>query len=277
MPRAERSLFPAILLILLAAYPACAEYFAILRTDPPMIHDAKYKELNIAIAFGHPFAQTATDMDLVQMFAAIQYPVKEDGQILRREFLDTLKPAKYLKKTAWAGTIPLPGPGLYQLVLETRPYWEEAQGLFLQQFAQTLVPVQGCEHGWDIPVGLKLEILPMTRPFGLAAPALFTGRVLLDGKNLSDTPVRIEYLNEDKRTVPNPYHQTQRVRTDERGVFSFVCPHPGWWGLAAVTKGDPLKGPDGQPKDTELAGVLWIYIDPPSAIPRKKQNPQKDD
>jgi uncharacterized GH25 family protein len=276
MPNMERTLFLALLLVLLAAYPACAEYFTILRANPPLVSDPKCKELNVSIAFGHPFAQTATDMDLVQMFAAIKYPAKEERQIIRNEFLDTLKPAKYLKKDAWIGTIPLPNPGLYQLVLETRPYWAEDQGIFLQQFAQTLVPVQGCERGWEIPVGLKLEILPLTRPFGLAAPALFTGRVLLDGKILSDTPVRIEYLNEDKRTVPSPYHQTQRIRTDEHGVFSFICPHSGWWGFAAVTKGDPLKGSDGQPKSTELSGVLWVYIDPP-ATPKKKQGGQQDD
>jgi uncharacterized GH25 family protein len=156
---------------------------------------------------------------------------------------------------------------LYHIVLETRPFWEEKRGIFLQQFAHTRVPVQGGEYGWDLPAGLKLEILPLTRPFGLTAPALFTGRVLLDGKVLPDTQVRIEYLNEDKRIVPTPYHQTQRVRTDERGVFSFVCPHPGWWGFAAATRGDPLRGPDGQPKNTELSGVLWMYIDPP-AVPK---------
>ena len=260
-----RLLFSALLPILLTAYPACAEYFTILRANPPLVSDPKFQELNVSIAFGHPFAQTATDMDLVQMFAAIRYPLEEGGQAVRREFLDTLKPAKYLKKKSWGGTIPLHDPGLYQLVMETRPYWEEKQGIFLQQFAQTLVPVQGCEYGWDVPVGLKLEILPLTRPFGLTAPALFTGRVLLDGKILPDTQVRIEYLNEDKRIVPGPYHQTQRVRTDERGVFSFVCPHQGWWGFAAVTKGDPLRGPDGQPKSTELSGVLWLHIDPPAA------------
>ncbi|MDR0238670.1 MAG: DUF4198 domain-containing protein [Deltaproteobacteria bacterium] len=275
MPRLECALLPALLWLLLAASPACAEYFTILRANPPLVSDQNCKEINVSIAFGHPFAQTAADMDLVQMFAAIKYPAKKDGQSIRHEFLDTLKPGKYLKKNAWAATIPLPEPGLYQLVLETRPYWEETQGIFLQQFAQTLVPVQGCEHGWEIPVGLKLEILPLTRPFGLMAPALFTGRVLFDGKILPDTPVRIEYLNEDKRAVPSTYHQTQRVRTDEYGIFSFVCPHPGWWGFAAVTQGAPLKGSDGQPKNTELSGVLWIYIDPP-ALPKKKQTGQQD-
>ena len=266
----------ALLLVLLAAHPACAEYFTILRAHPPLVSDPKCKELKVAIAFGHPFAQTATDMDMVQMFAAIKYPLEEGGQSIRSEFLDTLKPIKYLKKNAWAGTIPLPDPGLYQLVLETRPYWEQNQGIFLQQFAQTLVPVQGCENGWEIPVGLKLEILPLTRPFGLTAPALFTGRVLLDGKILPDAPLRIEYLNEDKLIVPSPYHQTQRVRTDEHGAFSFVCPHPGWWGFAAATSGAPLKGPDGQPKKTELSGVLWLYVDPP-AVPRKRQPSRQDD
>ena len=269
MPRMERTLFPALLLVLLIAYPACAEYFTILRANPPWVIDLKANEINVSIAFGHPFAQRATDMDLVQMFAAIQHPLEADGQLIRREFLDTLKPAKYLNKKSWIGAIPLSGPGLYRLVLETRPYWEEKQDIFLQQFAQMLVPVQGSEYGWDTPVGLKLEILPLTRPFGLRAPALFTGRVLLDGKILSDSAVRIEYLNVDRRTAPSPYHQTQRVRTDERGIFSFVCSYPGWWGFAAATKGDPLKGPDGQSKKTELSGVLWIYIDPP-IVPRKQ-------
>jgi len=270
MLRLTRTLLPALLWGLLAASPALAEYFTILRATPPWISDQKCKELSVSIAFGHPFAQMAADMDLVQMFAAIQYPPKEDGQIIRHEFLDTLSPAKYQKKNAWTATIPLAEPGLYQLVVETRPYWEETRGIFLQQFAQTIVPVQGCERGWELPVGLKMEILPLTRPFGLLAPALFTGRVLFDEKILPDAPVRIEYLNEDKRTVPSLYHQTQQVRTDERGVFSFVCPYPGWWGFAAVTQGDPLKGSDGQSKNTELSGVFWIYIDPPATLKRKQ-------
>lgn len=267
MPRMGRLFVFALLPILVAAYPACAEYFAILRATPPLVSDPKIQELNVSIAFGHPFAQTAIDMDLLQMFAVVRYPLEEGGAPVRREFLDTLKPAKYLKKDAWSGAIPVQEPGLYQLVMETRPYWEEKQDIFLQQFAQTLVPVQGCKYGWDVPVGLKLEILPLTRPFGLTAPVLFTGRVLLDGKILPDTLVRVEYLNEDKRIVPSPYHRSQRVRTDERGIFSFVCPHQGWWGFAAVTQGDPLRGPDGQPKNTELSGVLWLYIDPP-AVPK---------
>jgi uncharacterized GH25 family protein len=222
------------------------------------------QELAVSIAFGHPFAQTAVDMDLVQMFATIRHPPAEGGQAIRSEFLDTLKQTQYLKKNAWTGTIPLPGPGLRQIIVETRPYWEAKQGIFLQQFAQTFVPVRGYEYGWNTPAGLRLEILPLTRPFALTAPALFTGRVLLDGKILPNAPVRIEYLNEDKRIVPSAYHRTQRVRADERGVFSFVCPHPGWWGFAAVTKGYPLRGPDGQSKETELSGVLWLHVDPPA-------------
>jgi hypothetical protein len=275
MPRMERVLVFVLLMFLPATYPARAEYFTILRANPPLVSGPKSTALDVSVAFGHPFAYTAEDMDLVQMFASIRYPLEEGGLTIRREYLDTLRQVKFLKKNAWAGTISLPEPGLYQLVLETRPYWEEKQGIFLQQFAQTLVPVQGYEYGWEVPVGLKLEILPLTRPFGLLAPALFTGRVLLDGKSLPDTPVRIEYLNEDKRTAPSPYHQTQRVRTNAHGDFSFVCPHPGWWGFAAVTQGDPLRGPDGQPKNTELSGVLWLHIDPPPA-PKKKQGGQDD-
>lgn len=261
----------ALCLALAAFTPARADYFTILRVNPPAAPDAKTDKIKVDIAFGCPFAQTAADMDPLQMFAALRYPEKEGGQIQRVELLDRLKPYKYLGQNAWTSEFSFPGPGLYQFVLETRPYWEEERGAFIQQFAQILVPALGCEYGWELPAGLKIEIAPLTRPFGLNAPALFTGRVLHDGKPLPDAAVYIEYLNEDRRAAPSPHHRTQVVRSAENGIFSFVCPYPGWWGFAARIKGDPLKGSDGQPKESELSGVLWIHVDPPAAPSTKKK------
>ncbi len=270
MPRVGRFLLPLLCLLCLPL-SAYADYFTILTVDPPLVSDAKTDHLDVRVAFGQPFAQTAVDMDPLQMFAVIRYPAKENEQSKRFELLDRLKPGKYLGKGAWAAEIPVPDAGLYQLVVETRPYWEEKRGVFIQQFAQSFVPVLGIERGWEIPVGLKLEILPLTRPFGLNSPALFTGRVLLDGKPMPGAMVRIEYLNEDKRAAQSPYHNTQAVLGDESGVFSFVCPYAGWWGFAALTKGDPLKNPEGLLKETELSGVLWIRIDSPAPPQKKKE------
>jgi cobalt/nickel transport protein len=267
------ALLSAFFLAFSLSGPARAEYFAILLANPPLVTHPDAARIKVEIAFGHPFDQVAFDMDPLQMFAAIQYPPDEKGEIRRHELLESLIPGKYLGRAAWTSEIPLAEPGLYQLVLETRPYWEASRGVFIQQFAQALIPALGSERGWNLPVGLKMEIVPLTRPFGAGAPSLFTGRVLHEGKALPNAPIYIEYLNEDKRVAQSPYHRTQTARSDENGVFSFVCPYPGWWGFAARIKGDPLKGPDGLPKDTELSGVLWLRVDPPPqpAAGKKRQ------
>jgi len=37
------------------------------------------------------------------------------------------------------------------------------------------------EEGWDQPLGLKAEILPLTRPYGLWAGNTFCGKALFNG------------------------------------------------------------------------------------------------
>ena len=272
-------MFCTLILVALAGHSAAlADHFAVLRPSPHMVTDSDASKVDISIAFAQPSAQIGHDMDTLQMFAVLRYPAQPGDQIIRHDLLENLEEAKYLDKKSWRTEIDMSEPGMYQLVLETRPYWEEQRGVFIQQFAQALVPVLGAQHGWESPVGLKMEILPLTRPFGMVAPALFTGRILREGQTLPNTLVHIEYLNEDGRIEQSPYHQTQSVRSNEQGLFSFVCPYPGWWGFAAVTGGDPLKGPDGQAKRTELSGVLWLKVDPqPEIAPKsqKKKSPNK--
>jgi cobalt/nickel transport protein len=73
-------------------------------------------------------------------------------------------------------------PGVYQFVMEPTPYWEPAEDCFIVHYTKTVVPAFGEEEGWDEPLGLKTEIVPLTRPFGNYAGNVFQGQVLLDGK-----------------------------------------------------------------------------------------------
>jgi cobalt/nickel transport protein len=93
----------------------------------------------------------------------------------------------------------------------------------------------GEEEGWDVPAGLRTEIVPLTRPFANYAGNVFQGRVLMEGKPVAGAVVEVEYYNKEGRyAAPNEYFVTQSVLTDADGVFTYAVPWAGWWGFAAL-------------------------------------------
>ena len=120
----------------------------------------------------------------------------------------------------------------------------------------------GDEAGWDEEVGLKAEIVPLTRPFGLYAGNVFQGLVKFKGKPVAGADVEVEFWNASKKvTAPNDYFVAQVVKTDKNGVFTFAVPEPGWWGFSALnTEKAAIVGKDGQKKDAEYGAVLWTQF-----------------
>lgn len=227
------------------------------------------EQVDVLITMMRPFQNQGIVMDMPQLFAVLRYdnasPVK-DGFIQpeRRDLLGDVEEIGYLDHKSWGANVALTTPGLYQFIIEGRPWWDAAQGQFLQHYVKTMLPVYGVERGWDQPVGQTFEIQALTRPFGLTAPALFTGVALLNGKPLPNAAVRMARINTEKRTVPTPWHEELSARTDKAGQFSFILNQPGWWSCTALTPGTPLKGPDGQPKPLSLGALLWLYVDGPA-------------
>ena len=118
----------------------------------------------------------------------------------------------------------------------------------------------GDEEGWEKPLGLPAEIVPLTRPFANWAGAEFRGRVLFDGKPAPEgTPIEIEFWNGSKAKLPNDYLITLQAVTGANGEFAFTAPFAGWWGFAAL--GDaPKMAKDGKMKDVERGAVLWTHF-----------------
>lgn len=237
--------------------------------------------MDLLLAQVRPAQPNGVDMDMPQRVAAARLfteaenagGLRQDVQVHWEEYLGDLEEIRYLKKKAWALHLPVEQAGLYQIVVETRPRWEKERDRFRQDFVKLEVPVQHAAAGWERPAGLSVEIVPLTRPFGLLPPALFTGQVLCAGAAAAHIPVRITRLNTDQTRFSSSWHEEQEVMTDERGMFSFVCPLPGWWAFTALTEGDPLKGPDGQSKTLVRGAILWIYVDNSGlSVSRKKGN-----
>ena len=247
----------AALGLLLADIPAARAHFGMVIPSTPMVTEKSAADLTLDIAFAHPMERRGMPMAKPRAFS-----VWRDGKAT--DLLPALKETKFLDKPAWQAGYRIQRPGIYQFAVEPEPYFEPAENCLIIHYAKTVVAAFGAEEGWAEPLGLKTEIVPLTRPFGNYAGNVFAGRVLLDGKPVPGAEVEVECWNrDDAHVAPNDYFVTQVVRADENGVFVYGVPWAGWWGFAALSEGGERPGPDGKPVSVELGAVLWLEFAAP--------------
>ena len=236
-------------LVLLAATAATA-HFGMLIPDADEL-TAQKRTVNLTLSFSHPFE--GVGMELVK--PAEFYVVQDNGE--RVDLLGSLTPAKVMDHSAWKTSFTPKQPGMYAFVFDPVPYKEDAENNYIRHITKVVVDAYGEGEEWNKPLGLKTEIVPLTRPFGNYAGNVFQGIVMLDGKPAPYTRVEVEFYNKDgKRQAPNERMVTQEVIADGNGVFTFACPWKGWWGFAGLN-------PDGQPyegRELELGAVIWVLM-----------------
>lgn len=243
----------AFLLMIPGPLPVEAHFGMLIPSSPQV--NQKQPEADVLLAFAHPFENNGMDHEWPQNVFAFGNNEKQD---LKGIMLET----SFLNHRAWKLTYRPPRPGLYWIVMEPTPYWEPAEDIFIAHYTKTAISAYGGELGWDQPVGLKTEIVPLVRPFGNYAGNIFSGKVLVDSTPMVGIDVEVELYNQEKWVAPTEAHITQVVKTDENGNFSFACPLPGWWGFSALSDAEySLKGKDGEDKKVELGAVIWVYFD----------------
>lgn len=246
----------------LAAGPVWAHFGTITPSDDIVAQDDG-KTLNLQVKFIHPMEQHYMEMARPRRFGVLH-----DGK--KTDLLGTLEategkgPDQDQAYTFWTTDYQVRRPGDYTFYVEPSPYWEPAEDLFIVHYTKVCVNALGLEKGWDEPVGLETEIIPLSRPYGLWTGNLFTGQVLLKGKPVPFAEVEVEYLNESPGNInvvlpPAGPYVTQVVKADADGVFSYAMPKAGWWGFAALSQADWKLRHDGEEKGVEIGAVYWVY------------------
>lgn len=203
-------------------------------------------KISLDASFIHPFEQTGMTME------------KPEGiYVNNKNNALKLKESSKFGKLSWESEYEFNKPGLYQFFVVPKPYFEPSEGKFISHVPKIYVSAYGYEDGWDEPLGLKYEILPITRPFGLYKGNMFQGQVLHNGKPASNVEVEVELFNEFGLKAPSDAHITQVIKTDKNGVFSFVMNHKGWWGFAALIE-EGEKKHENKNYPIENGALLWI-------------------
>jgi cobalt/nickel transport protein len=240
-----------LLFLLMAAAPARSHFGMVIPSDS-MVMQQDSHTLKITLSFAHPFEMQGLELARPKSFAVVSGG-KTDN------LLGALEKTEVMAHTAWRASYAVSRPGVYVFYMEPDPYWEPAEDSFIIHYTKTVVAAFGDDEGWDAEIGLKTEIIPLSKPFGLYAGNVFQGIVKLDGKPVPFAEVEVEYYNVAKKvTAPTAYMITQTIKADSNGVFTYAAPAAGWWGFAALNQADFKLSHDGQPKNVELGAVIWV-------------------
>ncbi len=234
--------------------PATAHFGMLIPSDNMVMADDP-RTITLNLSFSHPFEQAGMELKTLTKFF-----VQNAGS--KHDLKSTLQPQTIMKKPAFSCDYAIKRPGIYQFVMEPVPYWEPAEDCFIIHYTKTVVTAFGDDDGWDKEVGLKTEIVPLSKPFALYCGNLFQGIVKMNGKAVPDAEVEVEFYNKNGIIkAPTDYMITQTIKADSNGVFSFSVPAAGWWGFAALNSADyklPMNGVD---KDVELGAVIWVHFE----------------
>ncbi|ASM39200.1 MAG: DUF4198 domain-containing protein [Campylobacter sputorum] len=233
----------------------------------------KPDNIPLKIVFNHPFADEHT-MDMGLNAKGEIKPV-EDFFVINKEKKTDLK--KDLKNITFKGNsnsgkgyeseYKARKMGDHVFVLTPAPYYEKNEDAYIQQITKMIVNVAGAPTDWDAELGLKAEIVPLTKPYSIWAGSTFSGIVKGNGKPIPFAEIEVEYLNYDvdikknemgkkpHATAPQDSFVTLTIKADQDGKFTFGIPKAGWWGFAALGVG-PDKKHDG--KELSQDAVIWV-------------------
>ena len=250
----KKKIYTALLSTVITA--VCASFswahFGMILPSDDIVSKEDKKEINLSIQFVHPFEGHYMNMEKPKAFG-----VMKGGQ--KKDILHTLK--KRMKKNfiTWKSSYKIKKPGDYLFYVEPLPYWEPSEEAFIIHYTKVIVNAFGLEQGWDSEIGLKTEIVPLTRPYGLWTGNVFQGIVKVDGKPVPNAEVEVEYYNKNAEIKPPgaPYI-TQVIKADVNGVFTYAMPIGGWWGFAALNTADYTIKKDGKDYPVEIGAVLWV-------------------
>lgn len=250
----KTTIIMVMVFVLVSSFTVSAHFQLILPTDET-INQGEAEEIGIQLIFTHPMEASHT-MDMAK---PAKFGVLNKGR--EQNLLDDLSSFKYYGGEAWETYFTTRSPGDYVFYLEPAPYYEESEDKYITQYTKVVVNKMGMPTDWDTELGLKAEIAPLTRPYGLWAGNVFQGIVKKDGKAVPYAEVEVEYLNSAAFSglndagikVPADSFITQVIKADKNGVITYGIPKAGWWGFAALMDGDPVND-----KPHEIGAVMWV-------------------
>ncbi|MDP8244340.1 MAG: DUF4198 domain-containing protein [Candidatus Hinthialibacter antarcticus] len=231
---------------------------------PILLHDTPWARANQTVNFfyvyGHPYEREWVDTEAVSRILAIT-PTNAKVDITKTLEIESVEiRGEKIKRLVWQ--FKPTEPGDYLIAIDSEPYVSRNNAAY-QDFVKITLHTER-QDGWRQRTGQPLEIVPLTRPYGLEAGSVFTGRVMMSDKPIADAEIEVEhYLTEepDLDALPPDPFITRVVVTDPNGVFHITLPESGWWVVACAVDGIGRHVLDGKSYPLNGLAAMYIYVD----------------
>ncbi|MEZ6184225.1 MAG: DUF4198 domain-containing protein [Planctomycetota bacterium] len=251
------------ILVLAAGAPVLAHY-PMLEAEAPIVEPGE--TVTVEFSVGHPYTND-------------RFPVRRPARV--RAFSPSSGRPAYLTAAittagtpevrAWRVDYTPDVPGDHVLSFTGLPYSEPPRRQ-IDDYAKLVLHARGAQIGWNRVVGDPLEIVPLTRPYGLPVGATFRGKVLLHDQPFADGVLEAEtYTDVTPDPLPELMEYRRAERTDPNGCFAVTLDRAGWWLLSVATDGGP--GEQGLSNRRVQRAVFWLWVGPYDASMRRALPP----
>ena len=216
--------------------------------------------------WGHPYEMILFDAQRPNVYAVTPSGARQPVAVEPARMKD---PATGKLRAAYGLTYTPEEIGDTWIVLEAPPYVIEEEGEAVQDYVKQCVHVMA-QNGWDARLGLPIELVPLSRPYGLEPGFAVTVRAYLNGQPLAGAACEIEKFNgfavteemlpKDQFGNEDVPMITRAARTDANGYLTYTLDEPGWWIIAVMGDGGSVKV-EGKAYPRVLRGCLWVHVD----------------
>ncbi len=253
----KKTIFYGTLMAAVFASSAFA-HFPMLTCDT--IFGESNQPVQIVFAVGHPYEQEYENAMKPERVTAIL--PNGNTMDLTAQLQEKKIPYKGESVIAWNLEYKPRRRGDTIIALDTKPHIGENNTLY-QEYVKLIVHTES-ERGWRQRTGKPLEIVPLTRPYGIEEGEVFTAQLMKGDAPVADETVYIErFLMQapDPDDLPPEPLITKSVVTDPNGVFSCTLLKPGWWICAAEVDDLGKIERDGKTMTLEALTGLWIHVE----------------
>ncbi len=151
--------FLVIALSLVSSDQASAHFGMLIPSDNMVMQDDN-RTVNLQFSFSHPMEMVGTEIVKPKAVNVVAGGQTDD-------LLGALKPVRVMDYSEWGLSCQIKRLGAYNSYMEPQPYLEPAEDAFIIHYTKTVVTAFGDDEVWDQEIGLKTEIVPLSKPFGL--------------------------------------------------------------------------------------------------------------
>ena len=249
-------------LLMLSAGAANAHFQLVYTPD---VNLEKPQTIPVKLIFWHPMENGhVMDMEQPEQFF---YVFKDEKIDLAKSLKPIVFSGKENQAKAFEADVNIRRNGDYIFVLHPAPYYEKSEDAYIQQITKSYVNKGGIPAGWEKPVGLPTEIVPLNKPTNVLAGSTFTGQVLTEGKPAAGVEIEIEYLAAPPDVKANrPSSKKSAAAKGGEAPEAFLgnseCKYAvgvGYGNYSAALGSGPNKEYKG--KELSQDAVIWIRAD----------------